>query len=61
MSCDKETNNERCPRCGKNILVNDEDIGEVVCRTCSFLMSQKNTTMIMSTLTILGDTVNGFR
>ncbi len=41
----KETNNERCPRCGKNILVNDEDIGEVVCRTCGFVMSEKNTSV----------------
>lgn len=44
-------NSEKCPRCGKGTLVNDDEIGEIVCAVCGFVLFEKTANI---------DSENGF-
>jgi len=32
---------QRCPRCGKNTIITDMEIGELICRRCGYVVSER--------------------
>ena len=32
---------QRCPRCGKNTIISDMEIGELICRRCGYVVSER--------------------
>jgi len=35
------TNKQRCPRCGKNTIITDMEIGELICGRCGYVVSER--------------------
>jgi len=36
----KTSNEQRCPSCNKSTLINDDNSGEIVCKTCGIVLSE---------------------
>ena len=36
----KSSNEQRCPSCNKTTLINDDNSGEIVCKTCGIVLSE---------------------
>ena len=45
----------KCPRCNKNILVNDQEMGEVVCATCGNVISEQTINIEYENRLLFGD------